>query len=161
MANEYRVTYVYSRVLARRAYLSLLWESRSGLVLTTPVGLTWALLYIPKEEYTALCGLVLGVVLTIWLSWFVGGRKSVQLAAANGYPEVTLLMNEEECSFSTAEVRSIVRWRGFAALYRLRHVWVLVRKGSVQSTCVPAEVLSAEARAFMERQVSQSGGRLR
>jgi hypothetical protein len=161
VASEFRVSYVYSKSLARRAYLSLLWESQSGLVLTTPVGFVWALAYFGNEEYAALCGFVLGVVLMIWLHWLAGVRQSVRVAAANGFPDVTLVMNDEECSFATPHARSIAEWRAFARLYRLKHVWILVRKGSAQATTVPAEVLSADARAFLEGQVSQAGGRLR
>jgi hypothetical protein len=161
MPSEYRSSFIYSAVLARKACLSILWDRCAALMTVTPAIFVLALLFLGSSEYASLAGFVLGVVVVFWASWLAGVRRAGRVAVASGNPEVQFIMTDEACTFRTAQAETVMKWSGIADLYRLRRFWVFARAGVIYASFVPLEALSAEAQAFAEKQVRAAGGRVR
>jgi hypothetical protein len=159
--TEFRVSFLFSASVARRAFVSLLWESRTVIVVLTPVVFAWALAQVTSREYGSAASFSMGVVLTIWVSWLALFRRAGAAVSTAGNPEVTLILADDTVTFRMVNAETIVRWQGISRVYRFKRFWVFVRTGTVYASVVPAELLSEDARNFIESKVRQAGGRLR
>ena len=156
---EFRASFTYTPALARRAYLALMWEMCSVFVVISPIVAVWALLFLGSREYAPLAGIAVGALAMLWGSWGASYRLVGLIAA--GSPRVELVLAEDGCTFRSPDAEAAVRWSGIAQVYRLKRFWVFSRKGIPYASVVPAELLSAEARAFVEAKMRNAGGKLR
>lgn len=74
------------------------------------------------------------------------------------HPPVTIRLTDGSFGFETDGSSSTVQWSRIQQIWRFREVW-LVFPNNLHGYCpIPAEVMSDEVKAFMEKKTTASGG---
>ncbi|MFG0332493.1 MAG: YcxB family protein [Maioricimonas sp. JB049] len=154
-------TYQSSPVLARMAAWRYI-QRQVGLPLLAVVllvaGCITAVVAGYRQWYVV-AGLVAGgLVLLAWVNVYV---RSDAAFRSMPDPAVTIRLDEATITFETSEHTSVMKWSRIRQVWRFPDVWLFFSYGKGAYTLIPTDVLTDDAKALIERRVTDQGGTVR
>jgi hypothetical protein len=152
----FTISYRYTYALMRRLYLSELWRTQGGWLISSLLllaGGVWASL---NPQYFWFGGFLAGVSLTyLWLL-YTNLRSEQRLRAER---DVTVTITDAGLHLAFATVTTDLPWNAIAVVRRTRNGLILNPRYGGRPLMIPSERLPDEAQQFMIRAVIAAGGR--
>ncbi len=99
---------------------------------------------------------ILGLLL---IGIILGYKKQVVEQAKSLHPTVTLTFNEDGITFDNVDHISIVKWRKFHSIKKLKSAWLLGYSGD-SYVPIPTDVLSNSIKALIDKKMAENHARI-
>jgi YcxB-like protein len=115
-------------------------------------------LFVGYRQWYFIVGLVIGCM-------FVLARVNNYISSGAAFksipdPTVTVRIADDSIEFETTEYTSIRKWGSIKQVWRFPDVWLFFADSVGSYTPIPAEVLSDERKAIIEKMVLEHGGKV-